>query len=184
MMKARVLFPLMLSMAAALIALTPSQAEADVLLGANLELAVPVGDDFDRGGLGVGVDVFLGYVLPLPILDLAVGVDGGYTWFGEGDGGYTVDLGQILAQVRLGADLVFVVPEIFVGVGYGNASGGNSSFDLEVDGLSWQIGAGIGFGGFPFVTLGLHAVYNELIDSDPEATLQWVDAGLHAKISF
>lgn len=184
-MLARSLPVFALSLVMLAVTLTPCTASADILIGAGAEVAVPLGDDLGDHGVGFGLDAFVAYILPLPFLDIAVGADGGYTWFSEGDTDFTLDIGQILGQLRVGADLVVVKPEVFAGVGYGWLSGAGSDFVKEHGGLSWQVGASLGFSGLPLVSLGLHAAYNEIhYDDGTEPVYQWVDVGLNAQISF
>lgn len=164
----------------------PAEAEADILVGAGIDAAVPVGEDTEDLGVGFGLDVFAGYVLPVPLIDLSVGVSGGYTYASEGDAAFAINKGQLLAQVRLAFDLIFVVPEIFGGVGYGWASGSNDLIEVDHNGLAWQLGGAVGILNLPFVSVGIYSSFNEIQYSEDDFDLnyQWVDAGAFAKLQF
>lgn len=171
------------ALAVALTAL-PSHAAADILFGANVDAAIPTDEMTDVTGIGVGVGVRAGYVLPIPLIDLSLELDGQYSHFLE-DEGPALDVAQLLGAVHLAIDLIVVAPEVFAGVGYGWVGGENDGIVIEDMGVSWLVGAGLDLSALPFLSVGVHVAYNELVDEDGNIdAYRWVDAGLHAKVVF
>lgn len=160
--------------------LTPDDAQADPYVGLDLGVGVPIPDSFtDDPTTGPSVNLRFGYRLPIPVLYLAVEGLGSWQNFPEDEAPLRVLSGR--GGLRVGFDALIAV-KVFSHLGYTNLSGKGSDYTIQVDGLSWDAGLAIDFTLLPVVDFGVHGGYTTLMDDAGD--LNWVEAGIHAELSF
>jgi hypothetical protein len=149
-------------------------AHAQLLLGGDVDLALPVKSSAETGG---GFAVRVGYHAHVPLAALTSEVGFNYDGF-SGSDGPTVYRG--LAGLRLGVGEVFRLGG-YAHVGVGRLVGDTSAADSDRTGFTYDIGLLLEFTLLPFLNLGAHGAYNQMPDRDGES-FQWMSVGGHVDL--
>lgn len=177
--------------AAALVALCGAarEARADVMLGADVALGIPIDQAPQRYlSTGAGFDLRGGYRFRIPYLGVSITP--------EVAAGYT-DLGSHLVRVRPGLRLG--VGRILTPYAYGHVGWAFTSFDplgakdtagtatwVGTHGLSFDAGAGLDVAILKRLSIGAHLGYN-VVNVDVGTTAfraKWMSFGLNAGVHF
>lgn len=158
----------------------PDEAHADPYAGLGVGVGIPIPDSFAvEPTTGPAVNVRLGYRLPIPVLYLSVEGLGSWQRFSHDDAPQQVWSGR--GGARVGIDAIIGV-KLYSHIGYTSLNGKGDINTIDVSGMSWDAGLALDFTLLPVVDLGVHAGYTTLMD-DAE-NLKWVEAGIHAEVSF
>jgi hypothetical protein len=167
--------------AAALCAWTlqTSTARADMTIGADLDMHVPI--SINNVNTGAGFGVRLGTELHLPLVVLNPEFAFTYASFSK-DQPPTVYRGVAGARLGFGELIRFGVMA-HVGFGYVNWKPGPDNYSHS--GLTYDIGIFLEFTALPLLNIGVHAAYNRMASDEGQPDpLQWLSVGLHATIVF
>jgi hypothetical protein len=168
-------------------------AHAGLVFGADVRGSKPVGDGSDQLSTGLGIDVRLGYRLPLLGVDVVPELTFGFTQFGAANGGNTT-LGFYtgMAGARVIVTMVPVLhPFVFAHVGLGHTDANGSGYDVTGSGTAFDGGGGVIFTALPIVDLGVFAGYTQVsggahstatvngvqVAVGRDSSTQWVDFG-------
>ena len=188
-------------MAAALLIATvaalsaPDEARAgDLILGAEASYGAPSGDWAETTSGGAGLQLRLGYALPVPGIRLIPEVLGMQQEFGTlsdpqtpaaGDvTGYSAFIGA--AGLRVGLEGP-ISPAVFGHYGFGELESVASG--VQQEGTYYDVGAALDLTILPLVNVGVHGSYHVLeIDTDaaraPVAENAWTSFGAHLEVVF
>jgi hypothetical protein len=159
---------------------TMSEARADTYLGLDAGVAVPIPESFAvEPKTGPSVSLRLGYRLPVPVLYVSGEILGSWQNFPQDEAPQRVLSGR--AGIRAGFDAAIAV-KLFGHIGYSNLAGEGSDFVVEADGLSWDAGLALDFTLLPVIDFGVHGAYVTLMNDNGD--INWVEAGVHAELSF
>jgi hypothetical protein len=154
------------------VAAAPVQAE--LLLGADLDYALPLDSAADSGG---GFAVRVGYQVHVPFAVLTSELAFNYENF-SGTLGPTADRG--LAGLRLGLGEVFRIgPSAHIGVGRLAIDGGLAT--IARTGFTYDVGLFLDFTAIPILNVGVHAAYNQMPDGGGQS-FQWMTFGAHVEL--
>jgi hypothetical protein len=67
-------------------------------------------------------------------------------------------------------------------IGYTDLAGEGTDYTIGITGMSWDAGLALDITLIPVVDFGIHAGYVTLMGENGD--VNWVEAGLHAEISF
>jgi hypothetical protein len=152
----------------------PNAAEAETVVGIDLNFNDAVsGDDTDSGA---GVDVYFGPRLDLTILTLTTELSGGYHDFG---GPYDPAVYRLMAGGRLGIGAI-IRPSVFAHLGVGHLRYDTLLGDRDGrTNLAGDLGAALDFTILPLVDLGVQGSYNMVAGDDDSDAFEWLQAGVH-----
>lgn len=155
-------------------------AHADPYLGLDVGAAVPIPDTFDvEPTAGPVVGIRLGYRLPVPVLYLSAEALGAWKNFPHSESPQRVLSGR--GGLRLGIDALLAV-KLYGHVGYTDLKGEGTDYIVQAQGMSWDAGLAIDLTFIPVIDIGIHGGYVTLMDDNGD--ISWVEAGLHAELSF
>ena len=167
--------------AAALCAWTlqTSTARADMTIGADLDMHVPLSVNNVNTGAGFGIRLGTELHLPLIVLNPEFGFN--YASFSK-DQPPTVYRGVAGLRLGIGELIRFGV---YAHVGFGYVSWEPSPYNYNHSGLTYDAGIFLEFTALPLLNIGVHAGYARMASKDEQPDpLQWLSLGLHATIVF
>src|SRR5262245_30258132 len=165
-LRLRMLMVAGLAVSACLVAV-PS-ARADIAIGGDIDVLVPL--DIDDVTSGPGFGVRLGWQLHLPLIVIVPEI--GYSWGDFGDGA-TINRGIVGA--RLGIGEIFRIG-LAAHLGYGHRSEEIQTVRYTNDGLTLDGGLFFDFSLIPLLNIGVHAYYGRLAGNEEKGleVLQWM----------
>ncbi|WP_044245227.1 hypothetical protein [Chondromyces apiculatus] len=176
--------------------LVTSVASADIVIGAEADLAIPVGDSSDDLSVGYGFLGRFGIALGVGPIEITPEIGGGYQAFPVDElavytGAHlesaregTAGLGRAFVGGRVALDKD-ISPAVYARVGLGYMSTpGDDYFGPTLGG-----GLALEFRYIPLLNLGVHVGYDSLILGENEAgvdvpPVQWVALGAHVALQF
>ncbi len=166
-------FALLLSAACAcLVAFAPGSASAQVVLGADANVAVTATPKVVSTGYGGAAR--LGYRFRIPLVALTPEVGAAYHHFGSSPAGSGIFRGFSGARVALGE---VVKPSVYGHAGYASTLGTGSTAAFTYD-----LGAALDFTALPVLDFGIHAAYASMATAG--SSLDWIDLGAQIAIVF
>ncbi|AKT37594.1 hypothetical protein [Chondromyces crocatus] len=174
-----------------------SSARADIVIGAEGDLAIPVGSSADPYSVGWGIMGRLGYAVRLRPIEITPEVGGGYYAFPIEVQNISLDTSgvpHVASVTRETAGLVRafaggrvaldkkISPAAYVrvGMGYLSVPRGDAFAPTLGGGLALDIRA------LPLVNFGIHVGYEKMLREDEPRvpSLQWLALGAQAAIQF
>ena len=152
--------------------LLSTPAHADVELGADLNLAVPLQSEDDTG---VGVAVRLGNRFSIPLVHAALELKGGFDSYG-GLREASVYTGLVGARLGVGE---IIRPSAYAHVGIGHVDFGPNLLEDDTR-AAGDVGLALDFTLLPLLDLGVHGEYGALVGAD----FDWLRFGIHAMLVF
>ncbi len=152
--------------------LVATPAHADVELGADLNLSVPLQSEDDSG---VGVALRLGKRFSIPFVHAALELKGGFDSYG---GARDASVYTGLAGARFGIGEI-IRPSAYAHVGIGHVDFGPNVLEDDTRAAA-DVGLALDLTLLPLLDLGVHGEYGALVGAD----FDWLRFGVHAMLVF
>ncbi|MBM4319983.1 MAG: hypothetical protein FJ125_08470 [Deltaproteobacteria bacterium] len=183
---------LLCSLIAGCVAGHAAEAAAGITLGAGGYLGVPVGEEYgDKLGTAPGLDLRLGYTLPIPLISVTPELASSWVTLPDADEEESFPdhgIRTVAGGLRLGLPGI-VAPALFAHAGYGWEDGELDDMILSRSGLSLDGGIAVELTLLPIVSFGAYVAYQALrFDAnrnDKEWVWEsWLKLGLEVSASF
>jgi len=166
------------------------QAEAKIGLrvGLGLDFGAPLGERGQEVSTGLGATLNVGYVLRFGQLELVPELSLRFIEFGAdppGEGDADHNTFQVMGGARVGWG-EWIVPQVFVHLGYGQVEGMGSDYSLFHSGFTLEAGAGVDLALLSWMRVGASGSYCSVFPQNAghDTPYQWIAVGAHVVALF
>ena len=166
----------------------PADAKIGLRVALGADFGAPLGERGREVSTGLGAALNVGYALRFGEFELVPEIALRFIEFGAdppGEGDADHNTFQIMGGARAGWG-EWVVPQLFVHLGYGQVEGQGSDYSLFHSGFTLEAGAGVDLVLISWMRVGLSGSHCSLFPSNAghDTPYQWINVGAHLVALF